>query len=116
MPLDFIVYGSFIVLLIVSFGLNIDAWLKNRKLDKDKASLVLEKYILAKKLETILTENESKKLEKDDGFIKFLSQSRESAFTYIEEVQEAIGNYANDKTEDNYNKLISFLPNQDEKR
>ena len=95
--------------------MNIDAWLKNKRLEKSQASTILEKYILAKKLETVLTENESKKLEKDDGFIKFLSQSRESAFDYIEEVQEAITKYSIEQTPENYERLISFLPSKDEK-
>jgi len=115
MPLDFIIYGSFIALLIGSFGLNIDAWLKNKRLAESNLSMALEKYVLGKKLEAILNQNESKKLEKDDGFIKFLSQSRESAFTYIEEVQEAITKYSIEQTPENYEKLISFLPSKDEK-
>jgi hypothetical protein len=114
--LDLIVYGTFIALLIFSFGFNILLIVKNKKLNQTGIKIALEKYTIAKKLEIALAENDSKKLEKDDGFIKFLSQSRESAFGYIEEVQEAIEKYSVDQTEENYQKLISFLPKKDEKR
>lgn len=91
-------------------------YIKNKKFQDLLVKLAVEKTVIGKKLESAIAENESSKLEKDDGFIKFLSISRESAFTYIEEVQEAISKYASDRTEDNYKKLISFLPKEDEKR
>jgi hypothetical protein len=116
MLLDFIVYGVFIFFFIMSVSANIIIFIKNKKMQAISISLALEKFTIAKKLEEVLAENESKKLEKDDGFIKFLSQSRETAFNYIEEVQEAIVHYAKDKSDNNYNKLISFLPKEDEKR
>ena len=116
MIFDLIIYGTFIVLLIFSFSFNVFLMVKNKKLQQTGINITLEKYILAKKLETLLNENESKKLEKDDGFVKFLSQSRESAFTYIEEVQEAIKKYSINKTDENYEVLVRFLPKEDEKR
>jgi hypothetical protein len=95
---------------------NVNIILKNKKLQEMSITLALEKFTIAKKLEETLTQNESKKLEKDDGFVKFLSESRETAFRYIEEVQEAIANYVKDKGDDSYNKLIGFLPKEEEKR
>lgn len=55
-------------------------------------NLTLEKGMILERLEKL--ELESSK-EVNDGFIKFLSQSRETAFQYIENVQVAIQNYAN---------------------
>jgi phospholipid N-methyltransferase len=92
------------------------AYLKNKKLQQISIKLAFEKFTLSKRLESVMAENESAKLEKDEGFIRFLSQSRESAFKYIEEVQEAIDSYAKDNSQSNYDKLISFLPKEDEKR
>jgi predicted Holliday junction resolvase-like endonuclease len=115
MLLDFAVYGVFILLLV---SLAVGAIIlihKNQKLQEISLKVALEKYTIAKQLEKLMLENESKKLEKDDGFIRFLSQSRESAFTYIEEVQEAIAKYSIEQTPENYEKLISFLPSKDEK-
>lgn len=114
--LDIIIYSVSIILFIVFVTTTIVTYIKNKKLQAIAIKAAFEKFTLAKKLETVMAENEVNKLEKDEGFIRFLSQSRESAFNYIEEVQEAISNYAKDKNEDNYNKLISFLPKEDEKR
>jgi len=115
MLLDFIVYGAFILFLVISISINIIMLAKNAKLQETHLKVILEKFTIAKKLENVLTENESKKLEKDEGFVRFLSQSRESAFSYIEEVQEAITKYSIEQTPENYEKLIGFLPSKDEK-
>ena len=54
-----------------------------------------------------------------DGFIKFLSDSRESAYEYIENVQEALKNYLNAINENDQEKatayrleLFAYLPDQ----
>lgn len=54
------------------------------------AQLILDKEKLAHKLDKATLENSK---EVNEGFIKFLSDSRQSAFDYIENVQEAIQNY-----------------------
>ena len=117
MLLDFIVYGSFIALLIISLALNVLLAIKNKKVSDSAMNLILEKYILGKKLEAAITENESKKLEKDDGFVKFLSESRDQAFKYIEDVQNAIQEVSSQKRgtkEFNlaFKKLLSLLPDK----
>lgn len=50
----------------------------------------IEKAALVEKLSEILKENESKSIEESDGFLKFVSESRDWAFRYIEEVQSAL--------------------------
>lgn len=52
-----------------------------------------------------------------EGFIKFLSESREWAFTYIEDVQKAITDLSvamenddKDKISKAYEEVVSFLP------
>jgi molecular chaperone DnaK (HSP70) len=61
------------------------------------------------------------KLEKTDGFVKFLSDSRDWSFTYIENVQQAIQGLvkamkANDKAKilESYNELQNFLPTEED--
>jgi hypothetical protein len=62
---------------------------------------VLEKYVEAEtqkaimmdKLEEALKENELKSIENSDGFLKFVSDSREWAFKYIEDVQDAFAKF-----------------------
>lgn len=58
---------------------------------------ILEKYvrseidnsIILDRLEEALKDNELKNIENSDGFLKFVSDSREWAFKYIEDVQDA---------------------------
>lgn len=54
------------------------------------SQLVMDRGTLMDRLEQL--ELEASK-EVNDGFIKFLSQSREAAFKYIEDVQTSIQNY-----------------------
>ena len=114
--LDFIVYGIFIILLIVSIGTNVVLVLKNKKLQELGISLALEKFTIGKKLEAVIAENEAKKLEKDDGFLRFISESRDWAFKYIEDVQQAIKEYKDNKSKKTLDKLVSFLPKDEDKK
>ena len=49
--------------------------------DRDFYKLKLSEYVSAAS---------SKKLENTEGFVRFISDSREQAFVYIEEVQKAL--------------------------
>lgn len=49
----------------------------------------IEKSVILDKLEEVIKENELKNIEGSDGFLKFVSDSREWAFKYIEDVQDA---------------------------
>ena len=54
----------------------------------DKIQAQVNKDIIATEYSKVVQELENKKLEKSDDFIKFLSDSRDKAFEYIETVQE----------------------------
>lgn len=47
----------------------------------------LAKYELQKALQIITEEQQNREVEQSDGFLKFVSDSREWAFNYIEDVQ-----------------------------
>lgn len=86
---------------------------KIRKLNIDKAIIMGE---LAK----ILDKQDNKAIEETEGFLKFISESRDWAFTYIEDIQQALQVYdvalSTDDAKiinDAYKKLISFLPEDD---
>jgi hypothetical protein len=55
-----------------------------------------DKMLLQKKVEELYQDIENAKLEQTDGFLKFVSESRDWAFQYIEEVQEALSEFDND--------------------
>ena len=54
-----------------------------------------DNFLLQKEVERLYQEAENKKLQETDGFVKFISQSRDWAFQYIEEVQTALSEFDN---------------------
>lgn len=89
-----------------------------RKMVMSVAQLILDKDSLAKKLDMANLENSK---EVNEGFIKFLSDSRGAAFDYIENVQGSIKNYLsaieskdNDKILTARMELFSHLPEESE--
>ena len=79
---------------------------------------------LQNKIGELIKEVEQKKLEKSDGFVKFLSDSREWAFEYIENLQSVIKklNLAVSNKEPKavlnqiYKELQEFLPTEEEEK
>lgn len=88
--------------------------IKYLKMIKVIAQLILDKEVLADKLDRTILENSK---EVNEGFIKFLSDSRQAAFDYIEDVQKAVQNYLtathngnNDEIVTARMELFSYLP------
>jgi hypothetical protein len=80
----------------------------------------LDKDIMETKLKETVSAVANKNLEDKDGFIKFLSESREWAFSYIEEVQgsikeldAAINSKDSVKLDAAHSKLIGQMPKED---
>jgi hypothetical protein len=115
--LDFIVYSVFIVLFISSLASIVLLVIKNKKLQMKSVELALEKYTLSLELQKLVAEKDSKNLEQTEGFVKFISESRDQAFKYIENAQSAIEALASAKRgtkefNQAYKDLISFLPDK----
>lgn len=53
----------------------------------------INREAIEKKLLEVLASKDSSNVEKTDGFLKFISDSRDAAFKYIEEVQSAINEF-----------------------
>lgn len=110
--LVFIAYIIFTLAVIVSY---FHIKNNNKVLLVSNAQLLLDRNELLKKLEQSMAINNG--IEKTDGFLKFISESRDWAFTYIENVQQAISDYDVALSSNNaklinesYNKLVDFLP------
>lgn len=90
MNLEIIIY----IIITVVFGIllanNILVRVKNRELFVNAVQAELDRLTVSNKIEEMLKEKDSKSIEKTDGFLKFVSESREWAFKYIEDVQAAI--------------------------
>ena len=59
----------------------------------DQLQVTINLNIVRSELSKALQEIENMKLEKSDDFVKFLSDSRDWAFTYIEDAQDKISEF-----------------------
>jgi hypothetical protein len=63
---------------------------KNKELFVNAIQAELDRMAVYAKVEEMLKEKDNASIEKTEGFLKFVSESREWAFKYIEDVQDAI--------------------------
>lgn len=90
MTLDFIVF-VFLVVVIVSLIITlINLKIRNRRLAKELLQSTIDHNIALTLLAEELKKKEEVSVEKTDGFLKFISESRDLAFEYIEKIQESL--------------------------
>ena len=121
--MDWISIAAFAVYTLLLVGLVVllsKSYLKNRKLSNEVSKLFVEKSALVARLDVMLSAEDSQSVEGTEGFLRFVSQSREWAFEYIEDIQQALFAYDIALSLDDakvlneaYEKLISFLPYDD---
>lgn len=114
------------VLLFLVFRLTLQR--NNLRLQINQAKI--DNSLLSEKVATLAAEKDANSLKEDDGFIKFLSSSRDWAFQYIETAQAAITNFADkmnpiakklEKSENDdvklmleaYKELVKIIPDED---
>lgn len=88
--LDLAAFVFYIVSILVLTVINIKQRRRISKVSSEHLQLVLDKGALLEKIETMSLEYSK---EANDGFVRFLSQSRDWAFEYIENAQDSIKNY-----------------------
>jgi len=113
----FVAYTILFILVIVLYARLI---FKSRKLVSEVRQLSVEKLALLIRLEGMAEKDDSVNVENTDGFLRFISESRDWAFEYIENVQSALNEYDEALHTDDakiineaYKKLIDFLPQDD---
>lgn len=85
--------GIFILALILILTLSFIVYkikVQKSKLQSLYAQSVIDRGILLEKVANLAAEKDANALKDDNGFIKFLSQSRDYAYQYIEEVQSSV--------------------------
>jgi hypothetical protein len=91
-----LVFSSMLFLIIYLVFRNI-VWRKRLEDGSlEYLKLTLESQAKIKALVDEIEKRENKSIEQTDGFVKFLSQSREWAFEYIENVQKALAKFSED--------------------
>jgi uncharacterized protein YaaR (DUF327 family) len=88
--LDFIIFLVTILVVVTLLISVVKLRLKNRKLAAELLQTTLDQNILLTRLAEELKKREEVSVEKTDGFLKFISDSRDLAFEYIEAIQEAL--------------------------
>ena len=87
---DLIIFIIFVIVLAILAVDNVRSRIRMAELHKDVEQGLLDIMALREKLEAF---KKDKTIEETEGFLKFVSQSRDWAFQYIEGVQIAIKNF-----------------------
>ena len=112
---DTLGFASFII-FIIAF---VTMFFKLIKLKNNNIKIKLQVIDLIQRnevLKTALDSKESGHVEKTEGFLNFVTQSRDWAFQYIEDVQQGLNKFIKDvepeiKYFKEYGDLISMEPN-----
>jgi hypothetical protein len=91
--ISFVLFVSLFALLVAMF---VKSKINNFKLVQINLQLAIEKAELFKKLEQSLNKESDVPITQTEGFVNFISQSRDWAFDYIETVQVGIDNFVRD--------------------
>jgi hypothetical protein len=86
----------FLILFLFSFFSSSYFWLENKKLKVLVAQTKIDLEIASKFFVEEFNEKQDNEQQAKDDFIKFLSESREWSYTYIEDVQSTIGKFIKD--------------------
>ena len=96
--LNLVLFSTSLVTIFILLYLVIKSNLNKRKILALYIQSEMHKHMLGQKIEELERELSSKELSETDGFVKFISQSRDWAFEYIEEVQKALTEFDKEVT------------------
>lgn len=117
---EIIIISILSISLVISLAMLLSSGIKNKKSLESIAQLFIDRSAMSEEIDRLnfIVNNSS---DINDGFVKFLSESRDLAFEYISEVQLAIESLKismelNDEAMigESYKKLISFLPSENQ--
>lgn len=92
---DFIIFVGILTVFVYLISNLANLRMKTIGLNKDLIQSYIDRSILTEQLKVALLENENKKMETSEEFLKFISQSRDWAFDYIETTQEKVYSVVN---------------------
>lgn len=117
--IDTIIIAVLTTITIFLLGGFVYQYLRYRRLMAKFIEMTVNHVALNDSINRINANGDNPQIADPDGFIKFLSQSREWAFNYIEEVQVAILNLSEamqsaneDRIHAAYIKLMTYLPDE----
>lgn len=97
----------------------IKATIINKQKDAVIAQLMFDNSVYVSEISLLLDKKQELELAQSDGFVGFVSKSRDWAFEYIENVQDSISSLKlavenGYPTEEEMEKLFNFLPDNKE--
>jgi carboxypeptidase C (cathepsin A) len=115
-------YIVFVVVVVILLVAVYKTHLRAKRLANNLIQTAIDNTIFKDKIEELSSKLELIELQRTDEFVKFLSESRDWAFQYIEDVQAAI-QYLKDameegneeKINDAYHNLVELLPKEENK-
>lgn len=114
-----------IVFGLLSFSV-ITLSIRNKSITTKWAQTQIDNAALREKLAELVANGDSKKIEHTEGFVRFISESRDWAFEYIENVQSSLQDLSKvvdslkpgyltakeaETLKENINKVLKHLPN-----
>jgi hypothetical protein len=90
---DLIAFSVSFAIIVALVFLLVRSGIKRSNISKDLVQTVIIVNALREKLSKEMSRKEENDLQQTEGFLKFISDSRDWAFQYIEEVQEALKNF-----------------------
>lgn len=101
---------------------------RNKRLTLEAIQLKIDMSTMVDQLQKLIDLQDNKAIEETDGFMRFMSESRDWAFQYIEDVQSAIEEYRQiadviplskdmtvqqaEQLSSSYDRLMNFLPEE----
>ena len=87
---EFVVFAIVLLLFVALIITNISTRLQNNKLKATLKQEVVDRAIVMEEMKKLMEELDGKSSNQNEGFLKFVSESRDWAFQYIERVQISI--------------------------
>jgi hypothetical protein len=94
--IEIIVFSIFILCFLFLVFDNVRVKIKNKSINQAMINIAIDTSIITQRLKQELELKENDISEHTEGFLKFVSQSRDWAFEYIEEVQSGIKEFIDD--------------------
>jgi hypothetical protein len=84
------VYSAGSIVFAVMAYVALSFYFTNQKLATSVLELSAKLEALQERAKLLMEQHESKNIEQTDAFVRFVSQSRDKAFEYIEDVQKSL--------------------------
>ena len=88
--LNIVLFSTYTIFLLIFIYLIIKVTMQKKIILANFIQSEMDKHLINQQFKKLVEENSIRELSESDGFVKFISQSRDWAFEYIEEVQKVL--------------------------